>query len=221
MTKDHKVVYAGLKKACKERQIQKVGFDRWRQKFSSNEFDIADIVNDLTTFLDLGATERKILLISMHAAFSRSETELDAVPEYIMAGESAEADIADDNQNELFQSVIKPGFVVATQSLFHLIEQDIRRHHKSAAGDWKASLLEYKGSGLSLTEVGLMDEFQKYDWALSENTDLPTCQNLAHEGYLRLTQIIGPVEADLCVARIWSTLTSTQYKDDFDASLLI
>ena len=217
MSKEQKIVYAGLSRMTTDRVVIKNAFDYWQANLSANTFDIVDITSKLVAFLGLTGSEKKTLMIAMHSASSKSDVELDDVPGFLLGGEAAPAG---DASTPKATSSSTPQFQITHGYLKGLI--DAVRMHGSASFSEMDEILRDEGLNGVSSEVSQRVKQNGFsDDILPSKVSEDECRTVAHELYMLIIDVIGPVDADIMVTRVIDSLIRSDMASRFDPRTLI
>ena len=219
MSIEQKIVYAGLSRMTDDRVVIKNAFEYWQANFSSIPFDVVDVTSKLVSYLGLGAGEKKVLMIAMHAASSKSQVELEDVPGFLLNGgaisdapEASEAPKATINYTPHYQ--VTHGFVKG-------LVEGVRLKGASLAAEMDEIL---RDEGLPDTTVELSKLIAEYGFSeqiLPGSVSEIECRNLAHNLYLLIIDVIGPVDADSIVTQVVGELIKSDVATRFDPTSLL
>lgn len=221
---EQRVVYAGLSRMTEDRNIVKAGYQHWQETLASQPLDVFEVVADLTTFLGLGSTERKKLMVSMHSAAGRLADELPPVPEYIKSDQGSTAP-ATQQQPEVPRQVKKVSpHKAVTERYLQLVCQYVKRHDASAFNEL-AVIISDEG----LPKLGSDLKRVVSDWASSglgkiefaDSVSIDQCESTALEFYVLMSEVIGPVDSDVIVNKAIVDLQSFEASQQFSPSNLL
>lgn len=223
---NQRIVYAGLKRMSSNRSEVQAGFDRWQSKFSQNEIDIFEIVSDLVDHLGLDIGEKKALMIGMHSASNKLFDELQAVPTlYLQNGEASNAAEADNAiSNDDAPSFSKAANIETTERFFQLIGQYLSRSNPSEFSELIEIIEEESLPSASTEESRVIkqwseDGLKKISFA--NTMALPMCKSLAHDLYILVSEVVGPVDADTIVNRVIDDLLKSELAQKFNPRELL
>lgn len=219
-----RVVFAGLSRMTEDRNLIVAGYQQWENNLSNNEFDIFEIVANLTKFLGLGSAERKKLMVAMHAASARLEDELQPVPEYIKTTNGSNASAAQAQPTAAASVKTGSAHKVVTERYLQLVSQHLKRLD-SASFNEIAVILSNEGLSKLPTQI---DRSVK-GWgagglaAIDFTTDVSVeqCQACALEFYVLLTEIIGPVDSDVIVNKAIADVSNLPESQQFAPNNLL
>ena len=142
--------------------------------------------------------------------------ELQPVPTMFLQGSSRDT-VADDV--DIDQAASKPAIIETTERFFQLMCQYLKRNSKSAF-DELLEIIEDESLPSASKEINsslsdwVNSGLQKID--LSSKLDLPVCQALSHDLYVLITEVAGPVEADLIINRVIDDLLKSDLAQQFN-----
>ena len=203
--RNQKIVYVGLRRMSNDRNLIIDGFSYWTQKLSSDDFDVNNIVSELVSYMDLDSANKKSLMVAMHAASNRMTEDLPAVPQALIdrtGTKAGSANMSEDNVDSgTFDEVqaAKPPHCVVTTVYMQSLVRLLTKQDFSAFEDCKNILLQE-----GLQEISEAFQQNIIEWAVEglmaleipESTSEADCKSAAHELYLLLTELIGPMDAD-------------------------
>lgn len=221
MSIEQKIVYAGLTRMTKDRVVIQNAFQYWQTNLSSNEFDVVDVTAKLVSYLGLGSNEKKVLMIGMHAASNKAEIELGDIPGYI-SGDAASAGASDKQSESESQSVINytPHYQI-THGYIKLIIDGVRRKGAGSFNEMDEILKEESISGISTEVANRVSKYGFSEEIMSDNMTEDECRDLAHQLYLLVIDVIGPVSADVVVNGAIDKLLTSDVSSRFDPRSLI
>lgn len=222
MSLEQKIVYAGLSRMTKDRVVIQSAFQYWQANLSANAFDVVDVTAKLVSYLGLSSNEKKVLMIGMHAASSKAEVELAEVPGYITGGDVSDAAVVEDSSESDTQSIesYTPHYQV-TRGYIRLLVESVRRKGSASYNEMDEIL---KDEGLDGVAGGLVRRIKKYgfsDEIMHGSISEDECRDLAHQLYLLMIDVIGPMVADVVVNDVIDKLLESDASSRFDPRTLI
>jgi len=195
---NNKVVYTALTRMTNDRDVIKQAFIQWHGKFAHKDLDVFATVEFIESFLGLDTGEKKVLMVSMHSAASKDESQLKDVPEYIFGsgGDNAtEPDVSALYFSHISQSLQRSGTKYVTE-LMDVIRDEGLPNVSMAVRDALSSMVD-----------GELD--------LPGNTSEDACKMFCHEVYMLVCDIVGPMEADeisySAIAKLLETNEASRY----------
>ncbi|MFT6390333.1 MAG: hypothetical protein ACJAUP_003735, partial [Cellvibrionaceae bacterium] len=82
---DQRLVCVGLRKMTKDTALIRGGFLYWNNTLAKQEFDVEKVVTILVDYLGVGVSEKKILMLTLHAASNKLFDELPPVPAVLLS----------------------------------------------------------------------------------------------------------------------------------------
>lgn len=202
-----RVLYAGLSRMTDDRMIIQKAYSHWLQNHASQPFDVVEVVSQLVSYLGLDVNEKKALMVALHAASSKLHDDLLPVPQFIDEDSGGGmVNGADDSADKTKQEVMSSAHALVTTEY---LQQFVKHIEKQSP----KSISELKGMLSSEDEVSTMPKELRpvvIEWASSGlgNISLPigispgNCKELAHQYYLFVCEVIGPVMADDIVNKV-------------------
>lgn len=219
MSIEQKIVYAGLSRMTDDRVVIKNAFEYWQANFSGAAFDVVDVTSKLVSYLGLGAGEKKVLMIAMHAASSKAEVELADVPGFLLNGAQI-ADVPETNRQPKATINYTPHYQITHGFVKGLVE-GVRLSGASLSAEMDEILRDEGLPDTTVEQSKLIAEYgfseQMLPGSISENE----CRNLAHNLYLLVIDVIGPVNADSIVTQVIGELIKSDMASRFDPTSLL
>ena len=227
--RNQKIVYVGLRRMSNDRNIIIDGFGYWTQNLSSDDFDIEDVVAKLVSHIGLDGANKKSLMVAMHAASNRMTEDLPDVPQALInrsGAKSQSGDAGSQEESGTFDEVrkAKPPHCVVTAVYMQTLVRLLAKEDFSAFEDCKNELVQEGIDGAS-------EEFQQniIEWAMDglmaleipESIDEAGCKHAAHELYLLIAELIGPINADKLVDLAIATAVKLDEATRFPPRLLV
>lgn len=216
-----KVLYTALARMTSDRTIIRQAFAHWLTTLADQPFDVINVVSSLEKFLGLSTQERKVLMTSLHAAANRAESELSAVPDFILGDSQSIANAGESPTSAQLVRATKKAFIELTEKYFESVVSGVR---KVNAKDYSELNSVIANEGLN----GISSKLNKSVQAsVSDRLDLPTdtteqeCQELCHELYLLVADFIGPREADGVSDRVITELLNSTAASSYDPRKLL
>ena len=154
----------------------------------------------------------------MHSASSKSDVELDDVPGFILDGGAVE--IAGDAPAPKATSSSTPQYQITHGYLKGLI--DAVRVHGSASFSEMDEILRDEGLNGVSSEINSRVKKKGFsDEILPSKVTEDECRTVAHELYMLMIDVIGPVDADIMVTRVIDSLIRSDMASRFDPRTLI
>ena len=213
-----KVLYAALQRMSDDRAVIKQAFQYWLVEMSDDSFDVVDTVSGLEKYLGLAAQERKVLMVSMHAAANRAGHELPEVPDYVLGARQPLKVVQ--NNNTAADSTKAP-VMLLTESYFKFMFEGIRKVDRKSYREIQSVL---EGEGLSGYNGSLNAAVkQSFENGLRLPDKIPEamCQEICHSLYMLTAEIIGPNDADMVSNNAISALLEMEAATRFDPRDLI
>lgn len=210
---NQRIVYAGLSRMSPNRSEVQAGFSRWQEKFGQHDLDVFEIVADLVIYLGLGINEKKALMIGLHSASNKMFDELQAVPTVFFNKQS----INTENLTAINQP-LKSAHIDITERFFQLVCQYLQRSKKTAAEEL-AEIIE--DESLPSSPTSMTSDLKEWGRNGLSKIDFPSdlnaevCKSLAHDLYILLSEVAGPVEADTIINRVIDDLLKSDAAQTF------
>lgn len=218
-----KVVFTALSRLTNDRSVIKQAFNHWQNEFAGKPLDVFAVVENLQGFLGLGTAEKKILMVSMHSATSKNESDLMSIPAFIVDGAevaSASAPSTDASSAEAKKAASgKPPYVALAEFYYSHIIDGARR----AGGKLSSEMLEIlRDEGLSGL-ANIASVFRKADDQVSLPSDFSEkdSQTFCHELYMLLCEVAGPMAADDISYKAITKMMETNEASRYDPKNLI
>lgn len=214
-----KIAYTALTRMTEDRAVIKEAFQHWLKSLGDKPLDVFESVELIETFLGLSTAEKKILMVSMHSASSKSEAELPKVPAFIL---DARGEVEAQDDDPEFQAVDnKTPHVILSEGYFYAMVTGVQR----SGGKYDQELHEI------LLDEGLPEASSSVQAALKQakdtRVDLPRdlndaeCQTFCHELYMLVCDIVGPIAADDLSYKAIAQLLETNEASRYDPKKLI
>jgi len=218
MSLEQKIVYAGLGRMTQDRGVIQNAFQYWLANLSNQPFDVVAVTIAIEEYLGLSAKEKKVLMISLHAASNKTDSELAVVPAYIM---QAGAITPTDNNVPEPEAKTQSSHVYITSQFVELLA-DATKRGEAASFREIDEILQDEG----LPELDKKTNKRVIDSGfranmLSDNANADGCRELAHQLYLLIIDVIGPVQADVIVNQVIDKLLGSDMASRFDPRSLI
>ena len=222
MSLEQKIVYAGLSRMTKDRVVIQSAFQYWQANLSADAFDVVDVTAKLVSYLGLNSSEKKVLMIGMHAASSKAEIELAEVPAYIAGGDAADVAAVEDSGESASKSVesYTPHYQV-TRGYIRLLAESVRRKGAASYNEMDEILKDEALDGVSRELVGRIKKYGFSDEIMHGSINEDECRDLAHQLYLLMIDVIGPMVADVVVNDVIDKLLESDASSRFDPRTLI
>lgn len=217
---DAKVVYAALRRMSEDRTVIQQAFQHWMTGLYGQPFDVVETVSSIEKFLGLSTQERKVLMISMHAAANRAAHEVPEVPDYILRGASSSMQPSNDAGAAPKVSAKSP-VVELTQAYFGLVLKGALRANASGYREL-VSVLEDEGiAGVGADINRAIKDTVVSGLDLPKSADQTVCQNLCHDFYNLVAEIMGPMDADVVSNNAISATLDMEAATRFDPRELL
>jgi len=216
-----RMVYYGLRRMTSSRSDIGAGFAHWQEKFESRPFDVIEIVTELVAYLGLDVGEKKTLMIALHAASSKLYKELDPVPAVLLSPVALAASnqrVSERAQTGLKSSNKEPQ-IEALERFMQLSCQYLDRINSTEHAELIDIISDegitgaLAGNNIKLKVWGA-DGLKNLN--LNETLDLAECQEIAHNFYVLISEVSGPVLADSITNKAISDLLSTELAQRFN-----
>lgn len=217
-TDNNKIVYSALSRMTDDREVVKQAFTNWHSAFAGAKLDIFAFVDHIEAYLGITTAEKKVLMMSMHAASSKGSDGLSDVPAYILDGQATPNNASGAAVTETSQVAVKPPAVALSQVYFNRMLGGLKSKDK-------AEVVEI------LADEGLPDASDALNRALkrldSTDVDLPKdmsedeCKSLCHETYMLICDIVGPTSADDLSYKAVNSMLESSEADRYDPKNLI
>jgi hypothetical protein len=209
---DQRLVCVGLRKMTKDTALIRGGFLYWNNTLAKQEFDVEKVVTILVDYLGVGVSEKKILMLTLHAASNKLFDELPPVPAVLlsMLKEGVDSSIIDKSdlenarENEAVVAAKSPHWIVTEQYLLHLTvylgkhdREDLRELRNILMSE---HIVELRGKTQKAIQQWAADGFAKV--GLPEDIAEAECYQITHGVYMLMTEVIGPMESDKIVDRV-------------------
>lgn len=219
---DQRVIYTALKRMTSEHSLLQNAFQFWQQNYAHKPLNVIEYCTKLVDYLGLTDSQKKMLMVAMHAASNRLPEDLPEVPAVLLNGAAVQADDQMDTPAPVAQAKPKelqrPYLIVATAFLQQIVQQ-LRKYHRDDA-DELVSILRTEG----INDDDSVAQTLVSHWAGNglANLNLPNevteeqCKILAHELYLLVCELIGPVAADTLIHRVNIEVGKLEAAVEFD-----
>ncbi len=217
-TFNNKVVYAALVRMTNDREVIKQAFVHWHGKFAHKPLDVFAYVEAIERYLGLDTGEKKVLMVSMHAASSKNESSLRDVPEYIF-GSGSEPNSG--NHDAVEQGLKHAPHVSLTEQYYSNLLDGLSREGGRYVHEFESEL---KNDGFKSLERRARKALRKADedgLKLPSDLDEAACKALCHELYLLLCDVAGPMVADDLTYKSIEALLETTEARRYDPRDLI
>ena len=228
---NEKIVYTALTRTTEDRESIRQAYQSWHAKFGDSELDVFAFVEHIEKYLGLDTGEKKVLMMSMHAASSKNGLGLKEVPEYVtgsLSGQSSETDY--DAVNAVSPSTSpsttssaaeKTPYIVLSEFYFANMVAGV----KKVGGKYLAEFNQLLG------DEGLPNVVDVIEAAVKRSSDdelnLPSdleeseCKAFCLEVYMLACDVIGPVRADDISYRAIAAMLETNEASRYDPRELI
>ena len=221
MSLEQKIVYTGLSRMTEDRAVIQNAFQFWQANHSNKAFDVVEVTSAIEKYLGLSGGEKKVLMIALHAASTKTDSELSDVPGYILQGGAVPAPAAQGEGAPAVTAPAKSPHYTITSEFINLLASHIKR----------VSPQEYRELFAILTDEGLpeltlasSDRVKKQGFVpemLAVNAEESECRDMAHQLYLLIIDVVGPVDADVMVNQVIDKLLQNELASRFDPRSLI
>lgn len=227
---DHnqRVIFAALKKMTNDRSLIVDGFTYWFSTLSDKPLDVNDCTEKFVDYLGLDGAQKKSLMVGLHVAANETVGSLPAVPEALLIrARSALPDQTHKVLNVPSTDAIKktePPHCEVTAAYLKTMTQLLFKRDMDAFSDLKGIL-----SKEPLEDVSALLEDAVRQWADNglANLNIPSevteedCKSIAHNLYLYVSELVGPVEADELVDTTVQIVKKMEYSSRFPPNLLL
>lgn len=214
-----RVVYAGLHRMTDDRQVIHRAYLFWLKKLSPRTFDIKEIVAYMVRYLGLGSTEKKALMVALHAASNRLLEDLPSVPDFMHEGVATFNDTVADEPapsrspqwlitNQTMQQTVQYIKKFDAECFLELKQILIDENMTELPDSLQATIATWAGQGLA-------------DLQLPEDISEAHCQLLMHELYLLVSEVTGPIEADNIFNKVISNALNNEAASRFNPRSLL
>lgn len=202
---NQRVIYAALSRMTDDRSVIKSAYQFWQGNLSAKPFDIIESVTELVNYLGLSGQEKKVLMVSMHAASNKLIDELAQVPAVISEENPGSAQMAatPTNDNNTQTSSKSPQYEVIEFYLQQFV-QNIRKVDPSDFTDFRTTIAKEGVEGVTATINNALIQWAKDGFSnlsLAADISQADCKTIAHQLYLLATEFIGPMETDNVVTK--------------------
>jgi len=222
MSLDQKIVYAGLSRMTDDRAVIQDAYQYWQQNLSNVPFDVVNVTAKLVAYLGLKSSEKKVLMISMHAASNKSEVELDPVPGYLLGQAPAAAEQSNQQEAPVAQAADNSTpHLQITRGYIRQLVDEVTRVNGASYSEMHEILMD---EGLPEVSAELNSRIKTYgfsDQVLVSTITEGECRELAHSLYMLMIDVIGPVSADIVINNIIDKLLQSSAATRFDPRSLI
>lgn len=216
---NQRVVYFALRRMTNSRSDVSAGFARWREKFETQPLDVIEVVTDLVAHLGLDIGEKKALMLGMHSASSKLFDELDPVPTMLLNG-AAPVNASEPEANTKPEIVSNKAAEIQTLERFlQLSSQYLKRSDAQAHRELMDIIAD---EGIPSARKGSAKDIKAWgasglvDMALNESLSEDACQNMAHDYYVLLSEVVGPVSADTIINKTIDELLLSELAQKFN-----
>lgn len=217
---NNKVVYTALTRTTEDREAIKQAFLSWSNKFEGQALDVFAFVEHIERFLGLSTGEKKVLMMSMHAAASKDPLSLKSVPEYIVGNGDA-GNVLDDTTAANTSVSTKEAHVVLSELYFANMLDGTQRAGGKQAAEFRQILTD---EGLPNVTSDILRAAQDVE---NDRIQLPAssveseCQAFCLEVYMLVCDLLGPMSADDISYSAIATLLETSEASRYDPRKLI
>ncbi len=188
-----KVVYAALNRMTEDRDVIKRAFHHWREKQGDQaNLNVLDTVELIETYLGLDTGEKKVLMMSMHAAASKNESQLKTVPEYISGVEGS----GDKASEAAVPNMAKVPHVILTEAYFETMMAEARKRSGADAAELEDIIADEGLPSLSDEMNASVKALKNSALDLPQSASSQACKDLCHDLYMLFCDVVGPMVAD-------------------------
>jgi len=221
MSLEQKIVYTGLSRMTQDRAVIQNAFQFWQANHSNKAFDVVEVTTAIEKYLGLGGGEKKVLMIALHAASTKTDSELSDVPGYILQGGAAPAPVAQGEAAPAVTAPTKSPHYTITAEFINLLGANIKRSNPQEFRELFAILSDEGLPELSAESNKRVKKSGFSPEMLAVTADVEDCKEIAHQMYLLIIDVVGPVDADVLVNRVIDKLLQNELAGRFDPRSLI
>ncbi len=216
---NQRVVYYGLRRMTSSRNEISAGFTRWYQQFGSQPLDVIEVVTDLVAHLGVGVAEKKALMLGMHSASSKLFAELEPVPSVLLESIGSGAVQSVNDVVEPAATSGRPPEVETLERFLQLSSQYLKR---SSAGSFNELADILSDESLPNAPADAVDSLRAWgksgliDISLNSGLSVDACQNIAHDYYVLVSEVVGPVVADTTINKTIDDLLTSELAQRFN-----
>lgn len=203
---NQRVIFAGLSRVTDDRMVIQSAYSYWMKNFSNEPFDAIEVVAQLVSYLGLNDNEKKTLMIALHAASNKLHDDLMPVPQ-IMEESAGQTETPARKVNEKQVETSSAHLIVTNQYLQQIV-QHINKQNTQAFRELTDILIAEGVPGLSANLSSAIVGWAKNGMeqlALPADISQDSCKELAHQIYLLVSEVIGPIDADDIVNKVVAT----------------
>ncbi len=218
-TENSKIVYAALSRMSDDRDVIKRAFTHWQSKFGdSAQINVLESVELIETFLGLDTGEKKVLMMSMHAASSKESSQLKAVPEYILGG--SDQSVSGKEVGAATER-LGPPHVTLSEGFFEHMMAAGRKRDSGLAAELEEALIDEGLEEASAAINSALKSISRSDLELPNATTSEECKDFCHAFYMLVCDFFGPMAADEMSYKAVAQLLETPEASRFDPRELI
>ncbi len=225
---NQRIVFSALKKMTNDRGLIVDGFTYWFATLSDKPIDVNDCTGKFVEYLGLDGAQKKSLMVGLHVAANETVGSLPAVPEALLirarssVPDGANQVLKASSSNEVKKT--DPPHCEVTTAYLKTMTQLLFKHDIESFSDLKGIL-----SKEPLEDVSAPLEEAVRQWADNglANLRIPIdsteedCKSIAHNLYLYISELVGPVEADELVDATIQIVKKMDFSSRFSPSLLL
>lgn len=218
---DGQMVYFGLSRLTDDRTVIREAYQYWQSQLSDQPFDVLDVASKLTDYIGSDSNGKKTLMIALHAANNKSESELDNVPNFISGND---ADLGADtpvSQSNNTADAGLPAHSVMTVELFKLMYSRLRQVDSSGYAELSNIIAD---EGLDNTPQSLHGAIiVSPDRGLKLGSDVTEqqCQALTHALCMLIMEVVGPMVTDDLIDNVIASLLENSHASQYDPRNLL
>lgn len=217
-----RVIYAGLRRMTDDRSAINSGYRYWQEHLSNDPFDIIDLVSKLVNYLGLSVSEKKRLMIALHAASTKLHDELEPLPGYLGGSVGAGGQTPQDAQTNVITKSIPPHIEAVSEYICvfsKFVERGIRDEYNDFVLAVEEISAEFSGEiSQALLRFGSVQPSRlEFPASMSEQN----ARDLARHFHLLASEFIGPMEADRLHYQSVEQLLNMKFADRFDPRSLL
>lgn len=232
---NNKVVYTALTRMTEDRDVIKHAFQSWQAKFAGQELDVFAFVDHIQTYLGLETGEKKVLMMSMHAASSKGGLGLKEVPEYILGSFSADQASGDDEagrekagrekaglvDSQADSAIQKAPYILLAEFYLSNMLDGTQKLNGKLASEVRDLLAD---EGLPNVASGVQLAVKSVD---GDRINLPAslaeaeCKSFCLELYMLVCDVAGPMKADDISYKAIANMLETNEASRYDPRDLI
>lgn len=218
---NQRVVYYALRRMTESRNDISAGFARWRQQFETKPLDIIEVVTDLVAHLGLDIGAKKALMLGLHSGSAKLFDELEPVPTMLLGdGGAAPAHQGEPEQDRAPEIVSnKPAEIQTLERFLQVSSQYLKRSNAGAHTELMDIIID---EGLPSARKGSANDIKAWgsngliDISFNDRLSEDACQNIAHDYYVLLSEVVGPVSSDTIINKTIDELLLSELAQKFN-----